>query len=110
MTEIPARVTDPDRLGAIAETPMPSLRLDGLDKDAMQNVMLSMQAMMQAQIRRFDAAGAVVILFDSTGMAVTAVERPARGGVTDDYIRGMFLQLAGVDEPAPKPKRKDRRR
>lgn len=83
---------------AIAEHPGPRMRIDKMLPDEMRNTMESIQAMAGAQLRRFDAAGVVVMIFDSTGTSLMAIERPQRGGVTDDYIREACARVAGVTE------------
>lgn len=78
---------------AEAQAHRPGLRLANLDAPALKNVMQSMTAMSQAQLRRFDASGVVVFLFDGDGLSVMSIERPDRGGVSDQHIRASIQQF-----------------
>lgn len=99
----PVAIASP--LGAIAAHAPPRFAVDALDAAAMQNMMVSMSAMAEAQLRRFDAAGVLVLIFDSTGQAVMALERPQHHGITDEYVRGALMNLGG-GTPIAKPKKR----
>ncbi len=99
-----SRVTTPDLLHEPDPHPW---RIEGMAPEAMANVMLSLEAMGHAQLRRFGAAGVVAIVFDSTGMSLMSLTRPEVGGVTDEYVLGALNQIANPESAA---KRKGRRK
>lgn len=81
----------------LRERSEPQLDILALEKDDLQNVMSSMQAMASAQLRRFAAAGVLVLVFDKTGTALQVFEKPERDAITDDYARAAVAQLCGID-------------
>ena len=101
MSESPSNVVDlptpPREVPILAErVHTPQLSITGLSPDDLKNCMASVQAMAAAQLRRFDAAGVLVLVFDKEGTALQVFERP-ENGITDDYARAAVAQLVGLE-------------
>lgn len=121
-TRSPPQATEekglPDSVGAttrsdahvhpiLRERYSPQLDITGMSQPELQNIMASMQAMAAAQLRRFDAAGVLVLVFDKGGTALQVFERPEHDAITDDYARAAVAQVVGIETQPP---RKGKRR
>lgn len=104
-------MTEPTDLGMLAERPASRFDIESMQAAEMRNVLASMEAMAGAQMRRFDAAGVLVLVFDKTGQALMAFQRPLTGGISDEYARAAMAQLgSGEAQAAPKKRAKHGRR